>query len=67
MQWYEAKTLEEFDALPLKEREKMPNYLACRRQVANSFYDPFNDKRLARLDQREHEAINVWSKTNRRK
>jgi hypothetical protein len=46
MQWYEARTLEEFYALPLKEREKMPNYLSYRRQVANSFYDPFNDKRL---------------------
>ena len=64
MKWYEAKTLEEFDALPLIERAKMPNYLECRRQVAASFYDPFNDKKLAHLDpkllrdlQRKYEAI----------
>ena len=48
MKWHEARTLEEFDSLPLKEREKMPGYLEGRWLVAASF-----------LDQREHEAINV--------
>tara|TARA_R110002020_G_scaffold25209_2_gene82083 strand:- start:1646 stop:1888 length:243 start_codon:yes stop_codon:yes gene_type:complete len=63
MKWYEARTLEEFNALPFKERKKMPNYLECRKLAARLFalsvYDPFNEKRLAHLDQREHEAINV--------
>tara|TARA_R110000822_G_scaffold155389_1_gene295183 strand:+ start:112 stop:348 length:237 start_codon:yes stop_codon:yes gene_type:complete len=59
MKWHEAKTWEEFNALPRKEREKKPGYLKCRMLVAKSFYDPFNDKVLSKLDQLEHEAINV--------
>ena len=60
MKWYEAKTWEEFNALPRKEQEKMPYYLEFRMLVANkSLTDPFNDKVLSKLDQLEHEAINV--------
>lgn len=41
MKWYEARTLEEFNALPLTEREKMPDYLVSRQ----SLYDPFKEKK----------------------
>ena len=50
MKWYEAKTWEEFNALPRKEREKTPDYLKCRMRGAKSFYDPLNDKVLANID-----------------
>jgi hypothetical protein len=60
MRWYEAKTLEDFNALSIKERIKMPWYLECRRSAARSLYDPFKAKKLKHLlDQREHEAVNV--------
>ena len=60
MKWYEAKTWEEFNALPRKEQAKTPGYLECRMLVAKSLYDPFNEKVLSKLDQVEqHEAINV--------
>ena len=60
MKWYEAKTWEEFNALPRKEQEKMPYYLKCRMLGAKSFIDPFNDKVLSKLYQIErHEGFNV--------
>ena len=60
MKWYEAKTMEEFNALPRKERAKTPYYLEFRMLVAKSLTDPFNDKVLTKLDQIErHEGFNV--------